>query len=62
MEWVNGKIGWLFFRPIPIPFTTAEDGGNHTVPFLILWLILGAIFFAFLSIFSWVSDIGGRAT
>ncbi|MDA0668097.1 MAG: alanine/glycine:cation symporter family protein [Planctomycetota bacterium] len=36
-------VGWLsyvFFAPMPIPFT-----GGEAVPLVVLWLVLGAIFF-----------------
>jgi AGCS family alanine or glycine:cation symporter len=61
MEAVNGVVGSVFFFPIPVPGTAATDeAGNPktttlpyigaevttlTIPFAVLWLVLGAIFF-----------------
>lgn len=33
-------LGFVFFAPLPIPFTDGE-----TVPLVVLWLVVGAIFF-----------------
>lgn len=39
MKGVNGAIEAVFFAPVPIP------GTGKSVPFAVLWLVLGAIFF-----------------
>ena len=61
MKKVNGAVGSVFFFPIPVPGTANTDAeGNPvttpipfiggevttlTIPFAVLWLVLGAIFF-----------------
>ena len=61
MEKVNGAVGKVFFFPIPVPGTAATDAAGNprtttlpfigkevttlTIPFAVLWLVVGAIFF-----------------
>lgn len=42
---VNGFVEGLFFAPVPIPFSEAEDGGLKTAPLAVIWLVIGAIVF-----------------
>ena len=63
MKSVNKAVGSVFFFPIPVPGTVNTDAeGNSvtttlpfiesdvttlTIPFAVLWLVLGAVFFTF---------------
>ena len=42
---VNKALSAVFFYPLPTGATNDEDGSPVTVPLLVLWLVLGAIFF-----------------
>ena len=42
---VNTAIGDKFFYPVPLPGVKTEAGEPVTMPLLVLWLVMGAIFF-----------------
>ena len=41
---INGWLEGVVFYPLPF-FGTNPDGSGRTLPFAVLWLVLGAIFF-----------------